>query len=213
MASMHHAPALLPHKAPRTVHPRRLPEVLVPGCPFTDTELQAMVNDGMLQRLVDGTYAPASSAPTPGLRAASMAAILNPRLKRRTVVGRMSAAWIYGCAPAPPAPVLLVPAPRRLSSTGRGHGALLHEVVLGDYDVLEFGAIRVTSPLRTAVDIAVHSEGALAVQTLRRLIGQKGLGLAPSLIGRAIETLPRQPHKRRARDLLARLAATNPSAG
>lgn len=168
-----------------------------------------MVNDGMLQRLVGDTYAPAASAPTPELRAASLAAVLNPRLKRRTVVGRMSAAWIYGCAPSPPAPVLLVPAPRRLSSTGRGHGALLHEVVLGDYDVLEFGPILVTSPLRTAVDVAVHSEGAVAVQTLRRLLSQTGLGLTCSLVGRAVETLPRQPHKRRARDLLTRLALTD----
>ena len=168
-----------------------------------------MVNDGMLQRLVDDAYAPATSTPSPELRAASLAAILNARLRRRTVVGRMSAAWIYGCAPAPPAPVLLVPAPRRLSSTGRGHGALLHEVVLGDYDVLEFGALLVTSPLRTAVDVAVHSEGALAMQTLRRLLGTPGLGLTAPLVGRAIETLPRQPHKRRARDLLARLATTD----
>ncbi|WP_197061868.1 type IV toxin-antitoxin system AbiEi family antitoxin [Sinomonas humi] len=204
---MRHAPLPLP-KSSRPLPAGRLPEVLVPGRPFTSSELQAMANDGVLQQLVDDSYAPAATAPTPELRAAGLAAVLTAQLKRRTVVGRMSAAWIYGCAHPPPAPVLLVPAPRRLSSTGRGHGALLHEVVLGDYDVLEFGAILVTSPLRTAVDIAVHSEGRLAAQTLRRLLGQPGLGLTPSLVARALETLPRQPHKQRARNLLTRLAAT-----
>ncbi|MCH6470257.1 type IV toxin-antitoxin system AbiEi family antitoxin [Sinomonas terrae] len=205
---MRHALVPLP-KSSRPLPAGRLPQILVPGRPFTSSELQAMANDGVLQQLVGDSYAPATSTPTPELRAASLAAMLNARLKRRTVVGRMSAAWIYGCAPAPPAPVLLVPAPRRLSSTGRGHGALVHEVVLGDFDISEFGAILVTSPLRTAVDIAVHSEGTLAAQTLRRLLGQPGLGLTSSLVRRAVETLPRQPHKQRARDLLARLAAAD----
>lgn len=165
-----------------------------------------MANDGVLQRLLGESYAPVGPV-SPGLRATALASTLTPRLTGRTVVGRMSAAWVFGCAPPPPAPVLLVPAPRRLSSTGRGHGALLHEVALGDYDILELGPVRVTTPLRTAVDVAVHSEGALAVQTLRRLLGQPGLGLTLSLVRRALETLPRQPNKQRGRDLLARLTA------
>jgi hypothetical protein len=179
--------------------------ILTPGRPFTHRELQAMANDGVLRRLVADSYAPAPVKPTAELRAAALAAAFDPKLRGRTVVGRLSAAWIYGCAPEPSVPVLLVPAPRRLSGARKVRGVLVHEVSLGDFDVVDLGPLSVTSPLRTAVDVAMHSEPPLAGLTLRRLLGREGLGLTVSLVSRAVESLPRQPRKQRARDLLARM--------
>ena len=201
MAVMHTMPG--PHLRPAT---RWRPDVLTPGRPFSHAELQAMENDGVLQRLVEDSYASSSTRATPELRAAALAAGLTTRLLRRTVVGRLSAAWIFGCAPAPAAPVLLVPAPRRLSSAGRGHGAILHEVALGEFDVIDLGTLSVTTPLRTAVDVAVHGEGTIAALVIRRLIAQRGLGLTLSLVTRAVDALPRQPNKQRGKELLRRLA-------
>jgi hypothetical protein len=203
MAIMH----TLPGPRVRSLARWRPAEVLTPGVPFSHAELQAMTNDGVLQRLVADSYASAAARPTPELRAAALAAGLTKQLMRKTVVGRLSAAWIFGCAPVPAAPVLLVPAPRRLSAAVRGHGAILHEVALGDFDVIDIAALNVTTPLRTAVDIAVHSEGAIAALVVRRLVAQPGLGLTLSLVGRAIDALPRQPHKQRGKELLRRLSA------
>ena len=184
--------------------------VLVPGRPFTPAELQAMAIDGVLRRLVGDSYAPAPAPVTAELRAAALATTYDPRLRHRTVVGRQSAAWIYGCAPEPPVPVLLVPSPRRLSSARKARGVLVHEVWLGDFDVIELGPLRITSPLRTAVDMAMHGETPLASLVLRRLLGRSGLGLTPSLVSRALEALPRQPRKQRGREVLARLLRESP---
>ncbi|MGN6405699.1 hypothetical protein [Sinomonas sp.] len=197
-----------PISAPN-LHPTvrwKSPEILTPGQPFSEVELRAMANDGVLQRIIPDVYAPSAARPTPDLRSAALATGLTSRLVRRTVVGRLSAAWIFGCAPAPAAPVLLVPAPRRLSAAGRGHGVLLHEVFLGEFDVIEVGALSVTTPLRTVVDVAVHGEGALAALVVRRLVAQPGLGLTLSLVSRAVDALPRQPNKQRAKEVLRRLA-------
>jgi hypothetical protein len=182
------------------------PEILTPGRPFSGVELRAMANDGVLQRIIPDAYAPSDARPSPELRAAALATGLTSRLMGRTVVGRLSAAWIFGCAPAPVAPVLLVPAPRRLSAAGRGNGVLLHEVALGEFDVIEVGALCVTTPLRTAVDVAVHSGGAPAALVMRRLVAQPGLGLTLSLVSRAVDALPRRPNKQRAKEVLRRLA-------
>ncbi|WP_415855830.1 hypothetical protein [Sinomonas sp. G460-2] len=179
--------------------------ILTPGRPFSPAELQAMTNDGVLRRLVGDAYAPATAPLTPELRATGLATVYEPRLRARTVVGRQSAAWIYGCAPAPPLPVLLVPAPRRLSAARKARGVLVHEVWLGDFDIIELGPLLVTSPLRTAVDLSMHGETPIASVTLRRLLSRPGLGLTPSLVARALDALPRQPRKQRGREVIATL--------
>ncbi|WP_136610577.1 hypothetical protein [Sinomonas albida] len=179
--------------------------ILTPGRPFSPAELQAMANDGVLRLLVGDSYAPAAVPLTAELRATALAAAYEPRLRARTVVGRQSAAWIYGCAPAPAVPVLLVPAPRRISSARKARGILVHEVWLGEYDVVELGPLFVTSPLRTAVDLAMHGDTPIASVALRRLLSRRGLGLTPSLVARALDALPRQPRKQRGRDVIARL--------
>ncbi|MDQ4501155.1 type IV toxin-antitoxin system AbiEi family antitoxin [Sinomonas sp. ASV322] len=181
--------------------------ILTPGSPFTHAELRAMAIDGVVRRVVGTAYASSAHEETAALRAAALGATLDAGIANKAVVGRLSAAWIYGCSAAPEAPVLLVPAPRRLSSAGKGPGILLHEVALGDFDVVDLGPVQVTSPLRTAVDIAVHTEAKTALPVLRRLLARPGLGLTLSLMRRALESLPRQPHKRRGREVLHRLEA------
>ncbi|MEA5455373.1 type IV toxin-antitoxin system AbiEi family antitoxin [Sinomonas sp. JGH33] len=188
-----------------SVRPPSPPDaILTPGLPFTHAELRAMAIDGVVRRVVGTAYVPSAHEETAALRAAALRATLDGAVASKTVVGRLSAAWIYGCSSAPEAPVLLVPSPRRLSSA-KGSGILLHEVALGDFDVVDLGSVHVTSPLRTAVDVAVHSEARFALPVLRRLLARPGLGLTLSLITRALESLPRQPHKRRGRDVLRRL--------
>lgn len=184
--------------------------VLMAGSPFSSVELQAMESDGLIRRILGQVYVPSSVRPTAQLRARALAQTLTPRVRERTVAGRMTAAWILGCAPAPERPVMLVESTRRLARLGTGDRLLVHEVHFGEFDVVEVAGLRVTSGLRTAVDLALHSEERAALPVLQRLLDHPALGLTGSLVTRALESMPRQPHKERARRLLAQLGAFEP---
>ena len=48
---------------------------------------------------------------------------------------------------------------------------------LGPFDVVSLGGLMVSSPLRTAVDIALHVEAERAVPALRALLARPELGV------------------------------------
>ncbi|MDD1477451.1 hypothetical protein [Arthrobacter sp. H16F315] len=110
----------------------------------------------------------------------------------------MTAAWIYGCATEPDRLALLVDTKRRISSLRSARGCTFHEVRLGPFDVVSLGGLLVSSPLRTAVDIALHVDAERAVPALRALLANPDLGLQPRLLLRAVEASPRLPHKKEA---------------
>ena len=96
----------------------------------------------------------------------------------------MTAAWIYGCAGEPDRLALLVDANQRISSLQDHRGCTLHEVRLGPIDVVSLGGMMVSSPLRTALDIALHVEAERALPALRKHAGQarnwtSGCGCSP----------------------------------
>ena len=62
----------------------------------------------------------------------------------------------------------------------------------------------VSSPLRTAVDVALHVEAERAVPALKALLSRPELDVRLRLLRLAIDASPRMPHKRAA---LAKLAA------
>ncbi|MNU01796.1 hypothetical protein D3C72_2453030 [compost metagenome] len=73
-------------------------------------------------------------------------------------------------------------------------------------DVVSLGGMLVSSPLRTAADIALHVEADRALPALRRLLDREELGIRLRLLTLAVEAAPRVPHKKRALATLARLA-------
>ena len=92
-------------------------ELYSPGALFTWPELQAMASDGVLTQLYQRGYLPPgrprpprSSGPAP------RPCLMPPAIRQRVVAGRMTAAWIYGCAAEPDRLALLVDANRRISS-------------------------------------------------------------------------------------------------
>ena len=128
-------------------------------------------------------------------------------IRRKVIAGRMTAAWIYGCADAPEKLSLLVDAKHRISSLRCTRGCILHEVRLGQLDVVSIGGLLVTSPLRTAVDMALHVEAERAVPALTRLVSHPELGVRLRLLTLAVEAAPaRVPHKKRGLATLAHLA-------
>ena len=212
MVIVHGPPAPAPQlSAPPLsgVPPSELPprELYSPGSLFTWPELQAMASDGVLTQLDQRGYLPPGTRATPQLRARAAAVLIRPAIRQRVVAGRMTAAWIFGCAAEPDRLALLVDANRRISSLRSTRGCTLHEVRLGPFDVVSLGGLMVSSPLRTAVDIALHVETEWAVPALRALLGRPELYLHLRLLRLAVEATPRMPHKRAA---LAKLEHLRP---
>jgi len=83
------------------------------------------------------------------MRAASLA----PLLPRRAIIERYSAAWVYGIAAEPGQHEICVDigARTRASTSGRVH---LREVVCPESDTQDIGGVRVTTPIRTVIDLA-----------------------------------------------------------
>lgn len=184
------------------------PSVLYsPGTLFSWAELQAMASDGVLTQLSQRGYLPPGAASTPQLRARAAACTIPPPIRQRVVAGRMTAAWIYGCAGEPDRTALLVDANRRVSSLRATRGCTFHEVRLGPFDVVSLGGLMVSSPLRTAVDIALHVDAERAVPALGAFLAAPELNVRLRLLIRAVEATPRLPYRRSA---LAKLAALLP---
>lgn len=201
MVIVHGPPAPFPPASPPAS------ELYSPGALFTWPELQAMASDGVLTQLYQRGYLPPGTQPTPQLRARAASVLISPAIRQRVVAGRMTAAWIYGCAAEPDRPALLVDANRRISSLRSTRGCTFHEVRLGPFDVVSLGGLMVSSPLRTSVDIALHVDAGRALPALRALLGAPELGLRLRLLMRAVEATPRMPHKKAALTKLEQLQA------
>ena len=184
----------------------RFPELYAPGAPFAGPELQSLAADGLLARFHQHGYTLPGVPASPKLRARAAAAVVPTAVRQRVVAGRMTAAWIYGCAAEPDRLALLVDTKRRVSSLRNTRGCTLHEVKLGPLDVISLGGLMVSSPLRTALDIALHVEAERAVPALTALLARPQQDVALRLLVRAIEATPRVPHKRGALEKLALLA-------
>nr|WP_307038151.1 hypothetical protein [Arthrobacter sp. B3I4] len=166
-----------------------------------------MASDGVLTRLSQRGYLPPGTAATAQLRARAAAGMVPQAIRQRVVAGRMTAAWIYGCAPEPDRLALLVDASRRISSLRATRGCSFHEVRLGPFDVVSLGGLLVSSPLRTAADIALHVERERAVPALQALLAAPELDVRLRLLVRAVEASPRVPYKKSALGTLAILQA------
>lgn len=189
-----------------TPFPLQHPDMYSPGQPFTWTELQALASDGVLSRFHQHGFTLPDAPVSPQLRARAAANAVPAAVRQRVVAGRMTAAWIYGCAEEPDRLALLVDAKRRVSSLRSTRGCTLHEVRLGPLDVVSMGGLMVSSPLRTAVDIALHVDTRRALPALAGLLSRPQKDVRLRLLVLAIEATPRVPHKRAALEKLGMLA-------
>lgn len=129
----------------------RLPAVLS-SRDLPDPELQAARLDGELFA-IDECFSPIDEIEQRSHRAAAIAALVPDRL----IAEQHSAAWVYGALRRPPARHEFCADTRarvRPASVGR---FALREVVIDDIDLRQVGAMTVTSPLRTVLDLARFS--------------------------------------------------------
>jgi hypothetical protein len=152
--------------------------------------LSRLHSEGHVLRVLRGAYVASTAADSVSLRAAAVGLLIGPR---DLVVDR-TAAWVHGVLPAGPLD-LLAPAPSRRASLG-GRRRLVGR------DLIALGGIRVTSPLRTALDLgrllppgqALGVLDALVERSftqvellaeLPRFAGQRGIGQLRSLAAQA----------------------------
>lgn len=158
-------------------------------------ELQAMRLDGELYRLT-GAWCPVDVTPTPEVRCRAVMIGRSARL----VAELRTAAWIWGALPDPPTPLELCADVRARARVRPGADAVVREVVLPEHETVRFSDAMVTTPLRTAVDLA--RVGA-APAVLRRLARTGGFGFEEAARSLATRVLPgRRDAVRALRDAL-----------
>ncbi|WP_169303933.1 type IV toxin-antitoxin system AbiEi family antitoxin [Arthrobacter sp. CAU 1506] len=186
------------------------PMVLRPGHPFSRSELECMRLDGLLVNVYGPGFALPWDQVTPRHRAAAAFFSLPEQVRRKVVLGRLTAAWVYGCAPEPQKLSVLLDHRHRATSQGRYRLALIHEVTLGPLDTVTIGGVPVSTPLRTALDVALHAPEPDAVRVLCALAQAKSLGCRLDVIRQAIEAKPRLPGKARALERIDTALGANP---
>jgi hypothetical protein len=116
---------------------------------FPTPELQALVLDGEAYR-VDDCVAPVDEVAGPLQRAAALAAELPSRL----IAEQHSAAWIWGAQPHPPQRHEVCADITARTRPAMGTLLSVREVVLLHEDTSLLAGLAVTTPMRTAIDIA-----------------------------------------------------------
>ncbi|WP_307082513.1 hypothetical protein [Arthrobacter agilis] len=169
---------------------------------FTSGELQAMRLDGLVHLVIGASYLRSDFREDAATRALAAARCVPPTIRRRVALGRSCAAWIYGCAPPPVLISLVTDHRRRTTALPAFTPAVMHQVALGPFDVNLVGGVSVTTPLRTALDIAVHGADRDAVPILRAIGTSAALDCPLRLVEAALVNTRRVPGKSKA---LARL--------
>ena len=120
----------------------------------TDGQLTAWCSSGRIRRMLTGVYVPSQLSDSVELRAACVSLLLPDHC----VVVERTAAWLHGVDVHAPDERFVVPDPEVVSL--RGHGRVRRRGVyaarrdLRDDDVMRLGDVRVTTPVRTALDLA-----------------------------------------------------------
>lgn len=169
---------------------------------FSHVELQAMRLDGLMMRVCGTSYVRVDQPKTPAIRAQSAINGVPRSLHRRVALARQTAAWVYGCAPEPAVVSLVTDHRRRTTALPAFSEAVMHQVTLGPCDLRSIGGVEVTSPLRTALDIAIHGQDSWAVPALKNIAASPRLKCPLHLVVLSLENSPRVPGKAHA---LARL--------
>lgn len=158
--------------------------LLVPGSPFTASELQLMGQTGMVRPLLGGLYRSAATPASPALRASAVLQIASPVLAGHWCAVGRTAAWVHvgGTAPTrleaavshfhrPPALAVALPLVLRQLDVAAPAG----HTAEGQEDVQILHGLRCTTPDRTLEDLlrdsAVGSVDLALEHTVQRLAG------------------------------------------
>ncbi|WP_372699175.1 hypothetical protein [Arthrobacter sp. JSM 101049] len=176
--------------------------ILQPGHPFTAPELAVLCAEGTLRLVLPGTFVCAAVDDSPALRSAAVAALVGPRLREDAVIGRLTAAWVHGHHPMPAGLELLVTRFHRLPLHRDGLRTALHECLLQESEIDREPPMAVTTPLRTALDLAFHGEPVSARRAISRMLVARHSHCRREQLLEAIQATGRRPGKRAALELV-----------
>lgn len=129
------------------------------------SELFSMVRDGLLYP-VDEVFVPIDAAPSIALRARAFSA----HRPGTSIAHRQSASWILGTRYRPPQrPQVCLDPTRRARLPSR---FVVAQYPIDESEILHVADVRLTTPLRTALDLIVaepHFDTAIAAEVLRLL--------------------------------------------
>ena len=145
-------------------------------CGLDDHALRAHLAAGTARRLLRGVYVAASAPDTLSLRLAGLALVVD----EAQVVTDGTAAWVHaGDSVLAPGEHLALQPPNVFDAR-RGHrmrrpGVRSGQRDLLETDVVEMGGVRVTTPVRTATDVARLQHGQRALASLDGLLRETDL--------------------------------------
>jgi hypothetical protein len=169
---------------------------------LTWAELQAARLDGDVYELA-GAYCLIGELESPRHRAHAVLAGRSPRL----IAELATAAWIWGAGAEPERPTFAV-APEARTRLAPDRRTSVREIVYADGDVTRVGAVRVTTPLRTALDLVRTTRfTADDATTVARLAAIADFDLADCRA--ALAARSGFPSKKRAEERLTRVFAAD----
>jgi hypothetical protein len=122
------------------------------GWGVSDWQLRRLVEEGYVRRVLPGVHVAAQTPDTVLTRARALAMVVHPA----AVVTDRTAAWLHGVEILPRSRMPEVPPLQVFHRPGhrlKGVGLASGERLLAPEDVVRLDGIRVTSPLRTALDL------------------------------------------------------------
>ncbi len=168
------------------------------GARLSLAELTAARLDGDVVELGEA-YIPADAVETRALRAGSLGALLGDSL----AATHLTAAWVHGALPDPPARHTVQRAVTRRLHRAPSRSLIYRDLAVDAADVELIGGVRVTSPLRTLIDLARVDDDDHA--RAARLLADDDAALVAAAIDRLQGGV--LPHKRTAVSLLRGIAA------
>ncbi|KAE8765857.1 type IV toxin-antitoxin system AbiEi family antitoxin [Georgenia thermotolerans] len=170
---------------------------------FSKHDLRAMVREGSLVRPFRGVYLPAELASDPKARVRALSLLV----PSGTALARESAAWLHGIDIRPPERFREPPRLECVSDSDLALNAIRRPEIRGSRgglpasDVVTVAGVPVTSPARTALDLARYAERYMGLAALD-MFSHQGL-ITLEEIGERIAALPGQRWIARARSVHA----------
>ncbi|MBV1778405.1 hypothetical protein KRR55_04655 [Paeniglutamicibacter sp. ABSL32-1] len=193
-------------RTPRPPAPGRGgPQVILVDEPFTLNELQALRLRGSLREMLPGAYVSVLHPDNSATRARVAAAVAGEQLASGRALCKVTAAWVYGCAPMPRELDIVVPRYHRPCAPTSRMILRLSEGTLDEEQICTVGGVAVTSPLRTAMDIAFNSELRESLPVLAAINSSARLRCGYPQMLEQISTQVRRPGRRRALGAITRL--------
>lgn len=165
-------------------------DLILAGVHVTESEACLLAGRGLLAHIVHSVYS--TSMPSPELRGHAVGLHLRPASRQNVTVHRLTAAWIYGCAPTPDCFECSVGGSSGHHFDDRELPYVSHRYTsYSKYEIVPAGPVTVTTPLRTCVDLAVSDGGNACDNALATLMRAPVFGCAPPVVVAALRAVPR----------------------